>query len=219
MAYVREGTDDFNLLFMPREEKIHPHLMNRGETFVDVGANVGYYSLKTALENNENEVKVIAIEAHPETYLAFLKNIECDNLEGIIAINKAVADKKQETMMYEMCTSDGIWMAGNSSIYVAFDGDASVPIQCDTLDNLLAGHKVDALKMDIEGAEVMALTGASRVLSELCKIVVEIHGENLATIQSILKDRGFEITVISYELNSYVIGTRTPSPEPRIMAG
>lgn len=208
-AHVREGTDDFNLLFMPREEKIHPHLvMNEGETFADVGANVGYYSLKTALENRERDVKVIAVEAHPETYLAFLKNVECNDLEGIIAINMAAADRKQETLMYEKRTSDGIWMAGNSSIHVAFDGKECVSVQCDTLDSILEGHTVDVLKMDIEGAEVMALAGAPRVLLELRKIVVEIHGDNLAAVRSILEKNGFEITVIPYELNSYVIGTK-----------
>lgn len=50
--------------------------------------------------------------------------------------------------------------------------------------------------------------GASRVLKELRKIVVETHGDNLAAVQSILEDSGFELTVIPYELNSYVIGTK-----------
>lgn len=208
-AYVRKDTDDFQLLFMSREERIHPHLqMNNGETFVDVGANVGYYSLKTALENEDNNVKVVAIEAHPETHSALLRNIECNGLDEIITINMAVADKKQDMVMYERRTTEGIKMAGNSSICIAFDEENGISVQCDTLDSILAGHKADVLKMDIEGAEVMALAGASRVLKELRKIVVEIHGDNLATVQSILEDNGFEITVIPYDLNSYVIGTK-----------
>ena len=212
-AYVRKDTDDFHLLFTPREEKIHPHLqMNSGETFVDVGANVGYYSLMTALENKDNDVKVVAIEAHPETYSALLRNIECNGLEEIITINMAVADKKQEMVMYEKHTTEGIQMAGNSSICEVFDEEKSIHVQCDTLDSILAGYKADVLKMDIEGAELMALAGASRVLRGLRKIVVEIHGDNLAAVQSILEDNGFEITVIPYELNSYVIGTKPAHP-------
>lgn len=213
-AYIREGTDDFQLLFTLREEKIQPHLqMNKGETFVDVGANVGYYSLKTAIENMDNSVKVVAIEAHPETYSALLKNVQCNDLnfgdDAIIAINKAVADKKQDAIMYERHTEDGIRMAGNSSICIAFDKKNSILVQCDTLDNILADYgRVDVLKMDIEGAEVLALAGASRVLSEVRKIVVEIHGDNLAAVLSILRESGFEVTTIPYELNIYVIGTR-----------
>jgi FkbM family methyltransferase len=213
-AYIREGTDDFHLLFTPREEKIQPHLqMNKGEIFVDVGANVGYYSLKTAIENRDNDVKVVAIEAHPETYSALLKNIKCNDLDSdddiIIAVNMAVADKKQDVMMYERHTEDGIKMAGNSSICITFDKKNSILVQCDTLDNVLADYRVDVLKMDIEGAEVMALMGALRVLGELRKIVVEVHGDNLAAVLSILTENGFEITTIPYELNVYAIGTRT----------
>ena len=217
-AYIRKGTDDFHLLFTPREEKIWPQLqMSKGETFVDVGANVGYYSLKTAIENTDNYVKVISIEAHPETYSAFLRNIRCNDLDddAIVAINKAVADKKQEIMMYERQAEDGTKMAGNSSICVAFDNKNSVLVQCDTLDNILAGYgRVDVLKMDIEGAEVMALMGASRVLRELRKIVVEVHGDNLAAVLSILRENGLEVTTIPYELNTYAVGTRRmPSEE------
>jgi FkbM family methyltransferase len=212
-AYIREGTDDFHLLFTPREEKIQPHLqMNKGETFVDVGANVGYYSLKTAIENMGNGIKVVAIEAHPETYSALLKNIKCNDLDSdrhtIIAVNKAVADKKQDAIMYERHTEDGRKMAGNSSICITFDKKNSILVQCDTLDNILADYKVNVLKMDIEGAEVVALMGASRVLRELRKIVVEVHGDNLVAVLSILREKGFEITTIPYELNVYVIGTR-----------
>jgi FkbM family methyltransferase len=219
-AYIREGTDDFHLLFTPREEKILPHLqMNKGETFVDVGANVGYYCLTTAIENVHNNIKVIAIEAHPETYSALLKNIRCNDLDGddaIIAVNKAVADIKRDAMMYERHTNDGIKMAGNSSICITFDKKNSILVQCDTLDNILADYgRVDVLKMDIEGAEVMALRGASRVLKELRKIVVEIHGDNLSAVLSILKEDGFEITTIPYELNVYVIGTRPAASTER----
>lgn len=210
-AFVREGTDDFQLLFVPREEKIHPHLsMRKGETFVDVGANVGYYSLRTALDNSDG-IKVIAIEAHPHTHAALLRNIECNGLEGIItAINKAVGDKNQDMVMYEK-RSDGITMYGNSSVCIAFDGEEYIHVECDTLDNILEGKRVDVLKMDIEGAEVMALAGATRVLEELRKIVVEVHGDNLEPVKSILKERGFEIQEIPYELNKYVVGTRVTS--------
>src|SRR5437763_14778784 len=46
-ALPRKGTDDFYIFYIPREEELGPRLIRRrGETFVDVGANVGYYSLK-----------------------------------------------------------------------------------------------------------------------------------------------------------------------------
>jgi len=105
-------------------------------------------------------------------------------------------------------------MAGNASICISFDREKTISVQCDTLDNILAEYEVNVLKMDIEGAEVMALEGASSVLKRLRKIVVEIHGDNLATVQSILMENGFEVITIPYELNNYVIGTRPVAVTP-----
>src|SRR6478672_3754552 len=48
-AIPRKKTADFDLLFKKREIELQPHLvMRRGETFIDLGANVGYYTLKAA---------------------------------------------------------------------------------------------------------------------------------------------------------------------------
>jgi precorrin-6B methylase 2 len=51
-----------------REQNVKPHLvMNENETFVDVGANIGSYSLRIASDYKNKGVEVVAIEAHPET--------------------------------------------------------------------------------------------------------------------------------------------------------
>jgi hypothetical protein len=49
-------------------------------------------------------------------------------------------------------------------------------IECDTLDNILGEQRVDVMKIDIEGAEVSTLKGATRTLKKLRKIIVEVHG-------------------------------------------
>jgi tRNA G37 N-methylase Trm5 len=92
-AIPRKGTRDFQMLFIPREEDVKRHLvMEENETFVDVGANVGSYSLMVANEYKDRAVKVIAIEAHPENYKALRRNIQCNKFENvIIPINKVVS--------------------------------------------------------------------------------------------------------------------------------
>jgi FkbM family methyltransferase len=65
------------------------------------------------------------------------------------------------------------------------DGNFIVPngktlqLECDTLDNIISSHRADVMKIDIEGAEIMALEGATKVLRQLRKIIVEIHDKNL----------------------------------------
>ncbi|MFZ0893874.1 MAG: hypothetical protein WAZ77_05160, partial [Candidatus Nitrosopolaris sp.] len=86
-ALPRKGTDDFYMFYIPREKELLLHLiMHRGETFVDVGANVGYYSLKIAKEYSSKGVTIVAIEAHPGNYNALSKNIELNDFKCITAI-------------------------------------------------------------------------------------------------------------------------------------
>ena len=66
-AHARKNNDDYDLLFVPRELELVPHLsLNYEECFIDVGANVGYYTLKISREFPQN--KIISIEAHPNTF-------------------------------------------------------------------------------------------------------------------------------------------------------
>jgi len=45
-------------------------------------------------------------------------------------------------------------------------------MECDTLDNILHSYRVDVIKMDVEGAEVLALKGAPKTLERIRKIIV-----------------------------------------------
>ncbi|MGA9150612.1 MAG: FkbM family methyltransferase, partial [Candidatus Nitrosopolaris sp.] len=78
------------MLFIPREENIKTHFkMYSGETFVDVGAGVGSYTLMIAAEYKSKGVKVIAIEAHPDNYKALCRNIDCNSFENVKTVSKA----------------------------------------------------------------------------------------------------------------------------------
>jgi hypothetical protein len=58
---------------------------------------------------------------------------------------------------------------------------------------MLLEKRVDVMKIDIEGAEVMALKGARNTLKKLRKIVVEIHGDNNNIIERILLEHDFDL--------------------------
>jgi FkbM family methyltransferase len=116
-------------------------------------------------------------------------------------INKAVSDHKGIVNLYERSV-DG--SRAGSDVYSLFDtfmhpsntflpNGKTLQIECDTLDNILAGYKVDVMKIDIEGAEVMALKGATDILKNLRKIIVEIHGGNFDKVNEILEKSKFDI--------------------------
>ena len=201
-ACVRRNTDDYLLLFVPREQELFPHLkLFKNEVFVDVGANVGFYTLRSSTLYPNNTV--IAIEAHPKTFNAMKKNvIEINNFKNVILVNKAVYHSKDKIKLY-----DHGGFAGHSSFYRT--SNKSVLIDCDTLDNILSENKIqkaNVIKMDIEGAEIDALSGAKKTLSQCRKIIVEAHFNNLQKIVLILSENNFSTEILSE--GTYVIGSK-----------
>ncbi len=219
-AIPRQKTRDSQMLFISREQEVKRHLvMEENETFVDVGANVGSYSLMVANQYKDRGVKVIAIEAHPENYKALRRNIECNKFENvIIPINKVVSDYKGlvdlyershdgtrvDSEMYSVCSDQRI-----DAYNVLHPSGKSLQLECDTLDNILDTEKVDVIKMDIEGAEVLALKAATKTLERIRKIVVEIHGDKSEDVKQVLITHGFEVESINEKgQTSYITGSK-----------
>jgi FkbM family methyltransferase len=213
---LRKGSNDFSMFCLPREEEIVNSVkLNANETFVDVGANVGAYTLKIASDYKSKGIKVIAIEAHPANYKALCKNIDINKFTNIHAINKAVSDHKGIVTMYERKFLKRIqpeWYTIHETISGhQLDKRYSIEVESDTLDAILDNYKVDFIKIDIEGAEVEALKGATNTLDRLRKIIVEIHENNFDKVKHILEDHNFEIEIITNKIEKnegFIIGTK-----------
>jgi FkbM family methyltransferase len=219
-AIPRKYTDDFYFLFTSKETELEPHLIfNENETFVDVGANVGTHTLKIANTYKAKGVSVIAIEAHPETYAALCRNVELNNFKAVKTINKAVSDKKGFVTMYERIISYERFGRKNhirSTLSTIVDTadmlyeKSSLRVECDTLDNILSNSKVDVMKMDIEGAEVLALNGATTTLKRLRKIIIEVHQGNFEKVKQTLETFKFELEITHCKGSAmeYIIGSK-----------
>jgi len=219
-AIPRRRTRDFQMLFISREQEVKRHLViEENETFVDVGANVGSYTLMLANEYKDKAVKVIAIEAHPENYKALCRNIGCNKFENIvIPINKIVSDHKGVADLYER-SHDGSRV--DSEMYsvckdqridaynILHPTGKSLEIECDTLDNILADYRVDVIKMDVEGAEVLALKAATKTMERARKVVVEIHGDKSEDVKQVLRAHGFKLEILNEKGQMpYIIGSK-----------
>lgn len=221
MPFPEKGQMTFICSIYHGKRSLLPHLiMHKGETFVDVGANVGYYSLKIAKEYSSKGVTIIAIEAHPGNYKALGKNIELNDFKCIVAINKAVSDHKGIVTLYDRVDTKNrirseMYSLSNAFLHesnVALPEGGSLEIESDTLDNILREQRVDVLKVDIEGAEVSALEGATHTLKKLRKIIVEVHGANFAKVMQILDDtHNFRCETIETRLMKYIVGSKFPN--------
>jgi FkbM family methyltransferase len=127
---------------------LHPRFV-----FFDVGANVGAYSLFVASHAGP-EAKVFAIEPHPVVARRLAFNIGSNNLPGITVLQMALSDKAGEAELHTMPQNLGTTTirAGEKPKHKP----TGFKVRTDTLLSIVTSAglaKIDAIKLDVEGAE------------------------------------------------------------------
>jgi FkbM family methyltransferase len=153
MIYCNGLPDYHEMLFLKR-------YLRKGDTFVDVGANIGVYTVMAETVIGP-EGRVIAFEPGCEAADRFRENIILNQFANVTFYQAALgAHAGRETFLTGRDTTNRLSAGG------AQRGDrASVEVDVLVLDDILAGVAADLGKMDIEGAEPLAMLGAERALS------------------------------------------------------
>jgi FkbM family methyltransferase len=137
-------------------------LLRPGMRVIDVGANVGYYTLMIAQCINPGG-HIIAIEPSPENLAELNLNI-CTNQISATVLPYAVGSHNLSVGL-----RPGIWSGVTED-----DAEASYRVEQVTLDSIVTGS-VDFVKLDIEGYEYRALLGAPKLLALGPTMFVEVH--------------------------------------------
>ncbi len=142
--------------------RIAAHAREESGLLVDAGANYGYYSLLWAAARPDN--RALALEASPRNFPALVGNVAHNGFADRVDCRAvALADAAGERSLDFLSDEETGWATlappGRAR------GDATVLAA--SLDDLLPpGVHVTVLKLDIEGAESLALRGARRLLAE-----------------------------------------------------
>ena len=161
--------------------------LHAGETFIDVGANNGYFSL---LASNivGSKGRVIAFEPNPEAYQRLLANSALNSSKNLTAYNIALGAASMVGQLKIDSINDGAsYVIAKSDlsdmIHAKTTPDRGMQeVKIDTLDNLCpAGTKVDMIKVDTEGYETEVLRGSERIILANCnlKLIVEYDKASL----------------------------------------
>ena len=124
--------------------------------FVDIGANIGTYSLYVAGKCRDN-ARIVSFEPHPRTFAKLSYNIAANGFSSIEPVNEGVGSERGQLRLH---TSGGTNVGTASIVEAAIDARHQVDIEVTPLrDSLLsrAIERVDLLKIDIEGFEDRAL--------------------------------------------------------------
>lgn len=176
-------------------------LLKPGMTFLDVGANIGFFTM-LASKLVGNTGKVLAFEPFEYNLKLLLANVNLNKAKNVQIMPFALSNK-----IGFYCYDDS---AGNSGSISPFN-DMSFSDQLSTrlvysnrLDDIISGYeRIDVIKIDIEGAEYLALMGAKKVISLHRPIIIsEISEGPLRDISGVKIEEYLNFIL---ELPSYTI--------------
>lgn len=146
------------------------HFLRGEDLFVDIGANVGSY---TILACSAVGARGVAFEPVPNTYKRLVENMRLNHLdEKVKCINKGVGTQQGAIAF----TSDSD--TTNHALASGERCDNKVTIEVTSLDTALHGEQPSLIKIDVEGYETPVLEGAQETLKNqtLHAVIMELNG-------------------------------------------
>ena len=170
--------------YEPYETKLILRQAQDGNVVVDVGANIGYYTVLLADKVGKNG-KVYAFEPDKTNFEILTKNIKANNLKNVIAINAAVGRKNETKTLYKSVENLGDHKLFNDQFLISnVETIQNPPVGKPTsslkkggslktkseivniikLDNFLKDQRVDLMKIDTQGWEPEVINGAKTII-------------------------------------------------------
>jgi FkbM family methyltransferase len=199
-----------------------------GDVFVDVGANVGYFSLLASTLVDSGGV--VAIEASPRIFDALERNLRLNDARNVRAVNVAVAAEPGTLPIY----SGPSWNIGATTTVKMppmrllggdeYDYRQETSVPAFRLDDILTDDEIERarlVKIDVEGAEWSVVRGIDRLLARArpdLEFVVEVIPRSLALqdkraedVLDVFLDAGYRMYLIE---NNYRL---RPHFDPRLI--
>jgi len=177
------------------------HALRREDLFVDVGANVGSY---TVLACAAVGARGYCLEPVPATYARLVENVRLNHLDERVRCLNVGAGSAPGVLAF---SSD--MDAGNR---VLAEGEARadrIEVPVTTLDALLEGQSPTMIKVDVEGYETSVLMGAHETLQKpsLHSVIMEVNGSGARF--------GFDDSQLFLTMEGYGFSAYTYAPESR----
>lgn len=190
---VRGSTDDIYNVMPEREGDVHKLIcssLKQGDIFVDVGANIGYYTVLASKLVGLGGI-VIAFEPMSQTFQYLEMNCRLNDLRNVTLIPKAA--------WHEECTLPLYFSSGCYGMAsMTKSGGDSISVKTIPLDIIREPYShIKMLKIDAEGAEYQILRGANLTLSKTDYLILECS-EDCDKLMELLRGNGFNIRKLGF---------------------
>jgi FkbM family methyltransferase len=181
-----------------READLITRVLAKGEVFWDVGANLGYFTLLAAAALNHTG-RVVAFEPGESAHASLTGNISLNPFTNIMVYQVAASDREGDAVLYSVKGQPD----GRANLFQPGAGQTeSAAVRTVTLDGWRErqGLALPAfIKLDVEGAELAALTGARETLAagaplllvEMKEAIFQALGTDRLAIQEFLAPLGY----------------------------
>jgi FkbM family methyltransferase len=194
-------------VYEPVETGLFNTHLRAGDRVLDIGANIGYYTLIAARRVGP-QGRVYAFEPDPANFRLLEKNVRANGYANVVLVNKAVADKNGKIRLYLNPSN-----RGDHRVYDSKDGRSSIEIETVALDRFFKplDKKIHFIKMDIQGAEALALEGMKglvrankglKLITEFSPASLEMAGSRPPSYLKNLQALGFRFFEISEKKKS-----------------
>jgi FkbM family methyltransferase len=218
-------------IYEPHVTKVFKDIVKPDSVILDIGANVGYFSVLGA--SLAPRGKVYAFEPDPGNYRRLVANIYLNGYQGRVEhANMAVGDKAGEILLTNLDAGNAggrLTVDNAGQVESLFGKDfAYTVVPCVSLDERLGDQKVDVIKIDIEGYEPKAFAGMKRIISEnRPDILSEFSPSNLANIGGMdpraflgfFLELGYPLTAVEFETGRLIEFGSDPDKAVKYVAG
>jgi len=163
------------------EQSFVKYYLKKGGIFVDIGSNIGLFSLIASKIVGKNG-RVYSFEPTPETFIRFKQNIKLNNIRNICPYNLAVSNKSG--MRDFLVSHDGYDAWNSFGKPSAGEEIEKIKVNTITFDEFMNQNnigKIDLIKIDVEGWELNVLNGGQNYFnkSNSAAILIEFGDINL----------------------------------------
>ena len=158
----------YNGVWEPLETETFVSLLKNDMVVVDIGANVGYYTLLAARSVGSGG-KVFAFEPEPKNYGLLCKNVKENGYTNVVTVPSAVSDRSGTCRLF-LCPNN----SGAHNLSKRWQEESSIEVNTVTLDQYFSKYegRIDVVKIDAEGVEELIFDGMLQLLKKYPNLIL-----------------------------------------------